>query len=120
MATSRIIQSLSDIVTTTDATLTTLATITVPTGGVATINLLVTGKTSTPAGAGWAMAATFKNAAGTVAQVGATLTTLSVQDAALITAAPSLDVTGATFRVRVTGVALTTIEWYATGTVQVN
>lgn len=100
--------------TTTDATVTSLLVLTLPTTTVAVVRVVVTAKTGALSGAGWAMEGTFKNTAGTVAQIGATLTTLSVQDAALLTAAVVFDVTGATARVRVTGIVATTIEWQAT------
>lgn len=121
MASSRISDRVGATVTTTDAaTTTTLLSYTLPTGAVVTAILTVGAKTSTPAGASRTMAATFKNVGGTVSQIGATLTNLSVGDVALATITAVFDVTGATFRVRVNGVAATTIDWFCDGDIQVN
>lgn len=121
MATTRTIDRVAATVTTTDGTtVTTLVAITLPTGTAGIPNLLISAKTSTPAVGGWILAGTFKNVGGTVTQVGATLVSLTVQDVALATAAVVFDVTGATFRVRVTGVAATTIDWLVTGHIHQN
>lgn len=120
MASNRTLPSVAETVTTTDATITTLLSFTVPTGVIVTVNLTIGAKTSTPDGASRRMEGSFKNAAGVVSQIGATLTTLSVGDVALATIAVIFDVTGATFRVRVTGVAATTIDWLVSGTAQLN
>lgn len=120
MAGARIRDRVMNTVTTTDATVTTLATITLPTAAVVLVRLGVIAKTSTPAGAGWTMDGGFKNVSGTVSQIGATVTTISLQDVALSLASIAFDVTGATCRVRVTGIAATTIDWEVSGEVVVS
>lgn len=120
MATARRVHDIADAATTTDATVTSLhVSSLLATGEVGVVRASIVAKSGTLNAAGWAMEATFKNNAGTVTQVGATLTTLSVQDTALLTATIAFDVTGATFRLRVTGLALTTIDWMIGGRITV-
>lgn len=67
------------------------------------------------------MAAAFKRVAGTLSQVGVTVNLMALQaDAALATAVPTIDASGTTIRVRVTGVAGQTINWLASLEVFIN
>ena len=105
-------------VATTDATVTTLHTITIPASTTVQINAFVTarrtGGTAGTAedGAGYIVIATVKNVAGTATIIGAVNNLVAQEDQVLWDA--TIDVTGATARVRVTGAALNNVVWHTT------
>ncbi len=103
-------------VATTDATVTTLHTFTVPASTTYTIEAHVearrTGGSAGTAedGAGYGIVATFKNVAGTATQIGATTALYTHEDQAAWDCV--FDVTGATARVRVTGATNNNVAWH--------
>lgn len=103
-------------VATTDATVTTLHTITIPASTTVMLNAFVTarrtgGSSGTAEdGAGYNIRATFKNVAGTATQIGATTVVNSHEDQAGWDA--TFDVTAGTARVRVTGATNNNITWH--------
>lgn len=105
-------------VATTDATVTTLHTFTVPTSTTYMITAYVvarrTGGASGTAedGAGYVVRGTYKNTAGTVAIIGAVSADYTAESQAGWDA--TLDTTGATVRIRVTGAASNSITWHST------
>lgn len=120
MASARTYDCVISTVDTTDATVTTLLTITVPTGAGVVVSATVSAKTATPGIGAYTLVGGFKNVAGTVSQVGAAVASLLVRDAALVTATAVFDVTGATIRIRVTGVIATNITWLGVADCHVN
>lgn len=108
-------------VATTDATVTTLHTFTVPATTTYQIEVNViarrTGGTAGTAedGAGYKIIGTYKNVAGTATIIGALSVVHSVEDQAGWDA--TLDTTGATVRVRVTGALDNSIVWHLTARV---
>ena len=99
-------------VQTTDATVTTLLSQAIPSNVTYQVVANVVGNRSTSAeGASYLLMATVRNDAGTLAQVGATTVIASHEDVAGWDA--TIDVSGTNARVRVTGAASSTIEWYA-------
>lgn len=110
--------TLQDRVATTDATVTTLHTYTIPASTTVVLEAhVVARRTGGVAGtgedgAGYGIVATFKNVAGTATQIGATTVLYSHESVAGYDCV--FDVTGATARVRVTGVASTNITWHLT------
>jgi hypothetical protein len=113
---------LSGVVQTTDATQTTLFSYDLSSASASgtgaawndctvQVMLMVTGKSGTNH-LGGELLATFKRNSGTLAIVGAAAGIGTLQaDAALATASVSIDASGNIIRVRVTGVAATTIDW---------
>ena len=105
-------------VTTTDGTQTTLATITIPTTTTVQVEATVvarrTGGSAGTAedGAGYRMMATIKNVAGTATLIGAVTANHTAEDQAGWDA--TIDVTGATARIRVTGATNNNVSWVAT------
>ena len=103
---------------TTDATVTTLFTYTIPASTTVLIQANVvarrTGGTLGTAedGAGYVIDATIKNVAGVATLIGAVLPDVTQEDQVLWDA--TIDVTGATARVRVTGAASNNVVWHAT------
>ena len=103
-------------VTTTDATVTTLHTFTVPTSTSYMVEVVViarrTGGIAGAAedGAGYKLLGLYKNTAGTVAIIGAVVQTVVGESQAGWDA--TLDTTGATVRVRVTGAANNNVTWH--------
>jgi len=97
-------------VTTSNATPATLLTISTVSGLYYTVEAWVIGGTGTNAIGGKSYAV-FKNVAGTLTQVGTTDNTFQKED---FGGTPSftMDASGTTIRIRVTGLAATTIEWY--------
>lgn len=108
-------------VATTDATVTTLHTFTVPTSTSYMITAYViarrTGGASGAAedGAGYVIRGLYKNTAGTVALIGAVNADFTAESQAGWDA--TLDVTGATVRVRVTGAASNNVTWHCTANI---
>lgn len=106
-------------VTTTDATVTTLHTFTVPTSTSYMVEVVViarrTGGIAGAAedGAGYKLLGLYKNTAGTVAIIGAVVQTVVGESQAGWDA--TLDTTGATVRVRVTGAANNNVTWHVGG-----
>lgn len=100
-------------VTTTDATVTTCGLYTMPDEASARVQAIVMGRQagSTNA-AGYFFTAFVKREAGTLSLMGAAVDQGSVEDDAAWNA--TIDVFGTDVRVRVTGVAATTIVWQAT------
>lgn len=99
-------------VQTTDATQTTCGTYTVPAGAY-TVELLVTGaKSDLTAASGWKITVTVVNNSGTVSIVGGGAIIVGPTDGAT-TWAVTVDVSGTSLRLRVTGAAATTIDWTA-------
>jgi len=105
-------------VATTDATVTTLHTVTIPASTTVQINAWVTARRTGGAagtaedGAGYMVQATVKNVAGTATLIGAVNQICVQEDQAGWDA--TIDVTAATARVRVTGAANNNITWHAT------
>lgn len=105
-------------ITTTDATVTTLATITIPATTTMQIEATVvarrTGGTGGTAedGAGYRINATVKNVAGTATIIGAVGALYTAEDQAGWDA--TIDVTGATARIRVTGATNNNVSWVTT------
>ena len=98
-------------VQTTDATVTNLDTFTLASNtGVHVSWMVMAVKSDMTQGAGYVVTAVFRNNAGTVAQVGTTQVT-SLEDAS--TWDVTADNSTTTIRLRVTGVAATTIQWTA-------
>lgn len=98
-------------VQTTDATVTTLDSFTLSNNSAVTVSWMVTGiKSDYSQAASYCIAACFRNNAGTVTQVGTTQVQALESDA---TWAATADNSGTTIRLRVTGVAATTIQWTA-------
>lgn len=97
-------------VQTTDATVTTLFSYTAANNATTVLSVLVVGtKTSAAQGAAYIRTAAFRNAAGTVAQIGSTLTPVTLEDDSAWDC--TIDNSTTTIRVRVTGKAATTIQW---------
>lgn len=96
---------------TTDATTATALSITLPTSAVLVTATIVATDATTANGAAFEVKAAFRTAGGTTTLIG-TATTVSVgADVSLATATATLDATGSTCRVRVTGVAATNLRW---------
>ncbi len=101
----------SNTVQTTDATVTTIATIAIPTSKVVKIDIdIVAIKSDLTEAAAYKNNATFRNNAGTVSAVGAMNTLYSPEDDATWVGT-SVSVSGTNALVRVAGKAGTTIEW---------
>lgn len=106
---------------TTNNTVTTLLTLTVPASTTYMVEAMVvarrTGGSSGTAedGAGYVVRATVKNVAGTATLIGAVSATYTAEDQAGWDA--TLDVTGTTVRVRVTGATNNNITWHCTARV---
>lgn len=103
-------------VTTTDATVTTCGSVT-PTdlNVVRIVAHIVATKSSHDAGAAYWITGVFRRSGGTVTQISSTTTIDVAEDDATWNA--TLDVSGTSVRVRVTGKAATTINWRTRGTV---
>lgn len=105
-------------VATTDATVTTLATITIPATTTVHIRAEVvarrTGGTAGTAedGAAYEIQAAVKNVAGTATIIGAVGAVFTAEDQAAWNA--TIDVSGATARIRVTGAANNSVSWHTT------
>ena len=99
--------------TTTNATQTTCGTYTVATGAAVTIKLLVTAlESAVSASCGWELLATVRNASGTLTIEGGGPIVSGPTDSAT-TWGVTLDTSGTSVRLRVTGQASTTIDWTA-------
>ena len=95
---------------TTDATVTTCGTVTPADATVVLVEAAVVGRKSDgTAGAVYRLAAGFRRAGGTVTQIGVLTVVVAIEDNVLWDAV--FDVSGTAIRVRVTGVAATTIDW---------
>jgi hypothetical protein len=97
-------------VTTSNTTTATLLTISTLSGLYYTVEAWVIGGTASNAIGGKSYAV-FKNVAGTLTQVGVTDNTFQREDFGG-TPTFTIDASGTTIRLRVTGLAATTIEWY--------
>lgn len=108
-------------VATTDATVTTLHTFTIPASTTYMVEVRVTARRTggtagtTEDGAGYSRVATIKNAAGTATIIGAVATPWTMEDQAGWDC--TIDVTGATARVRVTGAVDNNVTWHMTARV---
>jgi hypothetical protein len=103
----------STSVQTTDATQTTCGSYTVPNNSAVTAKLLVTGlKSDFTASCGWELTLTARNAGGTVTIEGGGAIIVGPTDGAT-TWSVTVDVSGTSLRLRVTGAAATTIDWTA-------
>jgi hypothetical protein len=104
-------------VATTDATVTTLQTITIPATTTVMVIGFVTARRTGGAGgtaedgAGYVITGTFKNVAGTATQIGVT-TNLNVQESQVLWDA-AFDVNAGTARIRVTGAATNNVTWHS-------
>lgn len=102
-------------VTTTDATVTTLATIAIPASTTVKVSVFVvarrTGGASGTAedGAGYQIDATYKNVAGTATLIGALTATYTAEDQAGWNA--TLTISGSNVLVRITGAAGNNVSW---------
>jgi hypothetical protein len=102
--------------TTTDATVTTLQSITIPASTTVQIQARVTARRTGGAsgtaedGAGYTIFGTFKNVAGTATQIGATTVVNAHESQAAWDCV--FDVTAATARIRVTGAADNNVTWH--------
>ncbi len=107
------IDNVRGTIITTDDTATTLASWTVPDDSSVVVQATVVARnTSTGAIAGFYKFAAGKNVGGNVSLVGSILDIISaIKDLSMLTASCTLDVSGTDIRVRVTGIAATTIEW---------
>jgi hypothetical protein len=103
-------------VQTTDATVTTLDSFTIASGSTVALSWMVTCiKSDSSAAGAFQCTAVFRNNAGTVAQVGSSSTMVLGSDFAS-TCTATIDNSTTTIRLRVTGVAATTIQWTAVAT----
>jgi hypothetical protein len=102
-------------VQTTDATVTTLDSFTLASNTAVTWTAMVSAiKSDKSQAAGFSISAVFRNNAGTISQVGTTTSTqLAADDASW---AATMDFSGTTVRLRITGKAATTIQWSAIST----
>lgn len=101
-------------IATTDATVTTLATIAIPVSATVRVQVQVAarrtaGGGSPEDGAGYQIDATYKNVAGTATLIGALTATYTAEDVAAWAA--TLTISGSNVLVRVTGVVGTSISW---------
>ena len=111
--TARTIERLTGNVTTTDATQTTLATYTIANGSSVSAEADVIGKDGSGNTVVAKQLAAAKQPSGTASIVGSVVNLVTtITDAALIGASVTIDASGATVRVRVTGKLATTIEWF--------
>lgn len=98
-------------VQTTDATVTTLATVATVTGRVQNVDVMVIGRNGTTQGAVYKRSMCVRNAAGTLTMVGSVDNTDTKEDNNLWDC--TLSISGANILVRVQGVAATVISWGA-------
>jgi len=106
----------ADEVTTTDATITTIKTITPAVSSIILLEALIVGVRTDVADQAVAyrhIAAFKKSAAGTVTAVGNSLEPIHEEEVALAAADVTMAASGATVLVRVTGIAGATIKWKA-------
>lgn len=115
MATYQLSVATGTVQTTDAATTTTVATFTVPTGTSIRARAIVIGRSAANVSISREIAMTAADVAGTLAQDGTTDVTLPINGNATLaaTATITMDVSGNTIRVRVTGLIATTINWYA-------
>lgn len=101
------------LLTTTDATVTTIQTLTMRDNTTVQVSARVSAFNATTSASYWRVA-TFRSVAGTVTQVGATTAVSTGEDNAAMDC--TIDTTANTIRIRATGIAATTILWksYAT------
>lgn len=115
MAALQKIDLVNGTVTTTDsATTTTVCTFTVPSGSVASILAILVGRDGAGNGATAEAAARVRNVSGVLTSIGSTTSIISFatgSDAILATCSMTIDVSGTTVRLRVNGIAATTIDW---------
>ena len=104
-------------VQTTDATVTTCGTYTLADQKACHVSVKVVALQTATNGAGYVLEATFRRNGANVTQVGATTLVIADEDVGLALGTATLDASGTSIRVRVTGVAATTISWRARGTV---
>jgi len=106
-------------VQTTDATQTTLATFSANTNDtIYSFRAEVTGIQAGANGAGYEIKGTFKRIGGTVTQIGSTLVVYAHEDDSTW-GGVTFDISGSDIRVRVTGLAATTIDWQCFGNIKV-
>lgn len=101
-------------VQTTNATVTTIVTITTQSDKCYTVVVDVSGLQSGGSnGVGYVRAATVRNDSGTLTQVGTTTAMHTAEDAALAACDVTVAISGTNILVQVTGIAATTIDWKA-------
>lgn len=113
---SRIVSNLSQNVTTTDATVTSVQVLTVPANVAGLVTAKVTGIRANGDQSSYIVVAGYKNLAGTASVSGVTQVLVAETTG---TTDCTIDATGATIRVRVTGVAAQSYRWSCLTTCQV-
>ena len=111
------------VVTTTNATITTLLTIAVPTGSAigGLIKIVVRDTTTTASSAFYMRQVLSTNTSGTAAIIGSVITLgTDVVAVALVTALVTISVTSGNLLIRGTGIAATTLEWQVDAYMNVN
>lgn len=109
----RAIDSQTAVVTTTDATVTTILSWTIPDGSSAYVEATIIGRDSSGNTTIKKIAACVKRNSGNASMVSSVQIIVPlVADVALLTVVATLDVSSPSVRVRVTGVIATTIEWF--------
>lgn len=107
----------SGVAATTDATVTTVATFTIPADSVAAfIECRLVGRDSSNNPVGCTITGVFKRVSGTTSLVSAAGGTIGVAlagAAGLLTSLVTLDASGTDARIRVAGVVATNIDWFA-------
>lgn len=113
---SRRVHELSARVQTTDATVTTLSSLALPNGSISSVSARVVARKDATDQAGYFLRAVVTQEAGTAALVG-TVDQLTREDQGGWDA--TIDASGSSVRVRVTGAAATNIEWWVHWTVEI-
>ena len=109
----RVVDHKPAVVTTTDATTTTLLSWEIPDNSSAYVEASIVGKDSSGNTASRKVSACVKRVSGTASMVGTVqLIVPLIADAALLTVVMTMDVSSPVVRVRVTGIISTTIEWF--------
>lgn len=107
-------KTFSGSVTTTDATQTTVATLSPTDNAVVMVRAVVAARQSGGSnGAGYELIGTFRRAGATTTQIGVTNTLIAQEDAGAASWDVAFTISGADIRVGATGVAATTINWKA-------
>jgi flagellar hook-basal body complex protein FliE len=98
--------------TTTDGTITTIATIPVANNSNSVINVHATGRNTSNQDSFYKqLTALFKNVSGTVSQVESSIESKHVRDSGLSACVVSFEISSTNVLIRVTGVAATSIDW---------
>lgn len=100
---------------TTGATAATLISYTPPDGTLTRVRVVVLADVAAGGTSAWyARTAVFRRAGASVTLVGGVASEVTIEDAGATTWDTTLDASGSTIRLRVTGAALTTIDWAGT------